>query len=633
MSSPIHKHTSRHRTSQTLDSWTLSNPPAYHNQLKRVVSDETSKTLDNSRSPSGARSDSSKHKDPKSFAQNLFDTIAIDNFLNAPTSVDEIAFPSNQWRKVAAKEVDPKQEDEESIDKTDYKPVRRQGNRFEHKDSCYHSSFERTIDPPVGRVKVDHSSFNTFRHNSSSLCSQKPWQTLSHFSMRNVKGLILAAQKSHKESQKRQHSEQHFHQSASRATPTDASILSFARQSLAYVLSTPQALLASFREDAASGDPSSSTESIGFSCMVQAFHWLDKLDTRPRLIFSSLSTATKGLRTPIDRLNEQDRTARKLSARESSRTHSRVGNTDPEGDGFPAMNEEEATHVTMFIFAALVAIVPPCSPETWHLVYQCHQAGSMVPTAVKDPAIISSVQVVLDAFEDEMALDLLSKLCEALAGRLNVSGTEGLSGRRKELYNDAGNVVERLIDHIFDSQQRPLPYDHPDPQTGSVQLSPPSKKGASGDTQRYFGMIAEWLRYFIVKRWDGQAEIDRFSAVGGALEILRYFERPRLENPAHLLAYPFVFSLTGQITCFRAINYARMFKKYEDSVLTSRLLVQMTFSDPMTGRGEVRVHEKLGDLLKSYFVLEIRRENLLLDAINQLWRREKGEMMKPLKVR
>ncbi|KAL8940570.1 MAG: hypothetical protein Q9211_002218 [Gyalolechia sp. 1 TL-2023] len=601
-------------------------------------------------------------KDPKSFAQNLFDTIAIDKFLNAPTSVDEIAIPSNRWRKVAAKEVDPKQEDEESIDKTEYKPVRRQGHRFEHKNSCYHSSFERTIDPPVGRVKVDHSSFNTFRHNSSGLRSPNPWQTLSHFSLRNVKALILAAQKSHKESQKRQHSEQHFHQSASRAIPTDASILSFARQSIAYVLSTPQALLASFREDTASGDPSSSAESIGFSCMVQAFHWLDKLDTRPRLILSSLSTATKRLRTHIDRLNEQDRTARKLSARESSRTHSRVGNTDPEGDGFPAMNEEEATHVTMFIFAALVAIVPSCSPETWHLVYQCHQAGSMVPSTVKDPAIISSVQVVLDAFEDEMALDLLSKLCEALAGRLNVSGTEGLSGRRKELYNDAGNVVERLIDHIFDSQQRPVPYDHPDPQTGSVKLSPPSKKGASGDTQRYFGMIAEWLRYFIVKKWDGQAEIDRFSAVGGALEILRYFdrlvettegseisimgarfdflkspiqwlERPRLENPAHLLAYPFVFSLTGQITCFRAINYARMFKKYEDSVLTSRLLVQMTFSDPMTGRGEVRVHEKLGDLLKSYFVLEIRRENLLLDAINQLWRREKGEMMKPLKVR
>lgn len=122
----------------------------------------------------------------------------------------------------------------------------------------------------------------------------------------------------------------------------------------------------------------------------------------------------------------------------------------------------------------------------------------------------------------------------------------------------------------------------------------------------------------------------RFDFLKGPIQWL---ERPRLESPAHLLAYPFVFSLSGQITSFRAINYARMFKKYEDSVLTSRLLTQMTFPDSMTGRGQVRVQEKLGDLLKSYFVLEIRRENLLVDAMNQLWRRGKREMMKPLKVR
>lgn len=109
-----------------------------------------------------------------------------------------------------------------------------------------------------------------------------------------------------------------------------------------------------------------------------------------------------------------------------------------------------------------------------------------------------------------------------------------------------------------------------------------------------------------------------------------------LENPAHLLAYPFVFNLYGQVSCFRTINYVRMFKEYEDTVLASRLLDQMVFADPKTGmmgRGAVRVKEKLSDLLKGYFVIEITRENVLLDAINQLWRREEREMMKPLKVR
>ena len=32
-------------------------------------------------------------------------------------------------------------------------------------------------------------------------------------------------------------------------------------------------------------------------------------------------------------------------------------------------------------------------------------------------------------------------------------------------------------------------------------------------------------------------------------------------------------------------------------------------------------------------VLEIRRDNILTDALNQLWRREKRELLRPLKVR
>ena len=32
-------------------------------------------------------------------------------------------------------------------------------------------------------------------------------------------------------------------------------------------------------------------------------------------------------------------------------------------------------------------------------------------------------------------------------------------------------------------------------------------------------------------------------------------------------------------------------------------------------------------------VLEIRRDNILTDALNQLWRREKRELLRPLKIR
>lgn len=109
--------------------------------------------------------------------------------------------------------------------------------------------------------------------------------------------------------------------------------------------------------------------------------------------------------------------------------------------------------------------------------------------------------------------------------------------------------------------------------------------------------------------------------------------RRRIENPQHILTYPFLFSVKSQIACFRALNYAWMFQSYEDSIVASRLLAQMSFPDPLTSRGEVRVQDKLGNLLKNYFVIEIRRESVLLDAIAQLWRREERDLMKPLKVR
>lgn len=112
-----------------------------------------------------------------------------------------------------------------------------------------------------------------------------------------------------------------------------------------------------------------------------------------------------------------------------------------------------------------------------------------------------------------------------------------------------------------------------------------------------------------------------------------WLSRPRIANPQHLLTYPFVFHVKSQIACFRALNYAKMFQAYEDSIVASRLLAQMSFPDPLTSRGEVRVLDKLGNLLKSYFVIEIRRESVLLDTIAQLWRRQERDLMKPLKVR
>lgn len=68
-------------------------------------------------------------------------------------------------------------------------------------------------------------------------------------------------------------------------------------------------------------------------------------------------------------------------------------------------------------------------------------------------------------------------------------------------------------------------------------------------------------------------------------------------------------------------------------MVAARLVAQMTFADRMSGRGELRLHDRLKTATSNYLVLEIRRGEALTDALNQLWRRERRELMRPLKVR
>lgn len=114
-----------------------------------------------------------------------------------------------------------------------------------------------------------------------------------------------------------------------------------------------------------------------------------------------------------------------------------------------------------------------------------------------------------------------------------------------------------------------------------------------------------------------------------------WLSSPRDRNTVHLLSYPFIFIPPTLVSYYRAINHAAMFKAFEGSMVAARLeaQMQMTFVDPVTGRGELRLHDRLKIATSNYLVLVIRRENVLTDALNQLWRRERRELMKPLKVR
>lgn len=73
-----------------------------------------------------------------------------------------------------------------------------------------------------------------------------------------------------------------------------------------------------------------------------------------------------------------------------------------------------------------------------------------------------------------------------------------------------------------------------------------------------------------------------------------------------------------------------MFRSFERSYTMSTLINRLTLHVP---EPQKPLFEKLNLSTRCFLILEIRRDNILGDALNQLWRRQKRELSRPLKVR
>lgn len=104
-------------------------------------------------------------------------------------------------------------------------------------------------------------------------------------------------------------------------------------------------------------------------------------------------------------------------------------------------------------------------------------------------------------------------------------------------------------------------------------------------------------------------------------------------SEVHLLDFPFLFPPSALVAYFRSINHAAMYSAYRDAVAASRLCDGVTWPDRSTGRGSIRLHDRLYFATTEYLVLEARRDHILMDAMNEIYRRQKRELMRPLKVR
>ncbi|KAL8675131.1 MAG: hypothetical protein Q9168_000502 [Polycauliona sp. 1 TL-2023] len=520
--------------------------------------------------------------------------------------------------------------------------------------------------PPGG-----HGS-HTLHHDQSNTVNELRPQTLSRLSKEIIKALIYSTRVSHRVSLKDQRTRNVYPTTladgtASKNAPpimriVNVSILPFALQSIIYALCNLSALSSSFMHEV-SREGELFSVADPFDDMVQSFAWLRELAGDSLIILSSLLQAADTFSASLLATKNSERLLRD----ERRSTMQPPINGERTKTSHRVNPEIEASHIVNIIFAALVATIPPCTEEVWEMVQYCHLNDLMVPNLVADSKNLRPLESVLGAFENSTALDLLAKLVKILSDSTPVirMAPKAVSeeGAPHADSQSQKHILEWILDRLCHVGVKPCAYSDPE-NTAELcwRYDEPETESPNSYGLSYPSMIIEWLILLAKKRWDGKAEIDMTSTAGNALEVLdRFYEylgptraksinshwksmidrhnlldvvkdnvRPIFTTQAnHLHLLHFLPPGTDdRVKCFRTLMYSKMSKAHNASIAASRLLAQTTFRDHPEPQSE-----ELDRVIKGYFAIDIRRQSVLVDAFNQLWRRNKRELLKPLKVR
>lgn len=178
--------------------------------------------------------------------------------------------------------------------------------------------------------------------------------------------------------------------------------------------------------------------------------------------------------------------------------------------------------------------------------------------------------------------------------------------------------------------------------------------------------IIRFMAAVILTRWDRTPILKRSSPVGGALEVLKALYQSRADlklgsvlfemefipaaldevempfewlsfktnaSTFHILQFSFLIPAVNLVKYFRSLNLKIMKQSHEKAMGTctngkSQLLLGFWRVNNVH-----EVFDKMRAHMARYFVMTIRREHILEDAVGQIWRRERQELTRPLKVR
>ncbi|KAH0489620.1 hypothetical protein TgHK011_010040 [Trichoderma gracile] len=413
--------------------------------------------------------------------------------------------------------------------------------------------------------------------------------------------------------------------STSRATSA-SQWKAFNEQALFTVLSDPHSLVRSFSRDGKLYD----SQTL-FYCMLRMTR------AAPTLVLHSLWMAAESLfTTPKSFQASQSRPARALPKSRKP------------------LSDFEAGCVVSICLHALVAVAPYVSDsKTLYDMSRIRSTGLALggnSLSTRQPQAICLEYE--DVFSNDVAIRLARRVFSAVSARRSLATLMRMDGKNKAGQMDILQPLLSQLDLVHSGPLRVLEF--------------PTAERLLHET-RVPTLLLDWARTVLYYEWDGHPEILCAGAFHGALSLIStmyqnrsrlllgdiqfradYFserldtmempvswaESPSSRNKGHMLDYPYLFSPECLVTFFRSINFARMSRMFEES---SSLKTRMSaIVDP--GSLVANPHHKivLQDMLKvassKYLILDIGRDNVLRDAFDQLWRRERRELLRPLKV-
>lgn len=312
--------------------------------------------------------------------------------------------------------------------------------------------------------------------------------------------------------------------------------VAFGKQSIISILSCPSSLLKSFVTLTADGTIDSRNYA-GYLEIVEAFRSLGKIDHHPKSVFPSLCTSTRKIHKPQN-LRLRNQNIKICKAIESDfgspiRDHA----LDTYDDG--VLDDVEAAHIVKIILAALAASVPESDLDVWYHYRTLRTLGRSAPrpkTVRDDKILTNSLLALMDSFEDEMALGLMTRLVKAITARCCVSKMSRYqeAGANEENLGALGSnfmyciLRDILVDGVEDRYiMMPLQFNDAWLDTHFDYLQNVRFIRATcmveyerDDPSLRITIIVEWLRSVILKEWDGKAEVSRWGAVGSALEFM-----------------------------------------------------------------------------------------------------------------